>query len=321
MNGGEPASPRITLVAAMRNEGPFILEWLAYHRLIGFTDVIVCSNDCVDGSPELLDRLQDLGELTHLRCTPGADEKPQLVAYKAAEDVLPMGDDDWAMVLDADEFLNIHTGRGRVTDLLDAVPQATAFLVNWRIFGSGGQASWSPDLITQRFTDAAEREDASNGSFKTLFTRLTAYEMILGPHGPVEARESELSSLNPVDGAGQSLGSQYRASREFLQIQPARWDLAQVNHYNTRSREDYLVKHARGGGITREWDRDWNWGAFNKNEAEDRSIMKWLPALDTRISELLDDREVRRRYRHCLNLYERHGKALRQQNNDVEIST
>ena len=35
----------------MRDEGPYLLEWVAYHRLIGFTDIVVCSNDCVDGSP------------------------------------------------------------------------------------------------------------------------------------------------------------------------------------------------------------------------------------------------------------------------------
>jgi hypothetical protein len=57
----------ITLVATMRNEGPFLLEWVAYHRLIGFNDVLICTNDCVDGSPELLDALQNHGLLRHLR--------------------------------------------------------------------------------------------------------------------------------------------------------------------------------------------------------------------------------------------------------------
>ncbi|HRK43782.1 MAG TPA: glycosyltransferase family 2 protein, partial [Gemmobacter sp.] len=28
----------ITVFTCMRNEGPFLLEWLAYHRLIGVTD-------------------------------------------------------------------------------------------------------------------------------------------------------------------------------------------------------------------------------------------------------------------------------------------
>ena len=50
----------------MKNEGPFILEWLAWHRAVGVTDVVVFSNDCTDGTDRLLDRLHAMGELVHL---------------------------------------------------------------------------------------------------------------------------------------------------------------------------------------------------------------------------------------------------------------
>lgn len=43
------AECRILLVATMRNEVPFILEWA-----IGFTDLVICTNDCIDESPALL---------------------------------------------------------------------------------------------------------------------------------------------------------------------------------------------------------------------------------------------------------------------------
>ena len=36
--------PEVVLVSAMRNEGPFILEWLAYHRVIGIGRIVVISN-------------------------------------------------------------------------------------------------------------------------------------------------------------------------------------------------------------------------------------------------------------------------------------
>src|SRR5918993_5997334 len=57
---------RIVLVSTMRNEGPHILEWVAYHLAVGFTDIVICTNDCIDESPLLLDRLQQLGLVTHL---------------------------------------------------------------------------------------------------------------------------------------------------------------------------------------------------------------------------------------------------------------
>ena len=45
---------KITAVTTQKNEGAFLLKWIAYHRLIGFTDIVILSNDCEDGSDEML---------------------------------------------------------------------------------------------------------------------------------------------------------------------------------------------------------------------------------------------------------------------------
>ncbi len=270
-----------TLIATMRNEGPFILEWLAHHRLIGFGRVIVCSNDCTDGSPALLDALAGEGLIEHIPCAPGPGDTPQLFAYAAAERRLREGTVDWAMVLDADEFLNIHVGEGRVADLIEAVGDATAVMVNWRVFGASGHRGWSPEPVLERFTRAAPVEHGVNWSYKTLFRRLDAYHCPLLPHGPGYARDECVGELRPADGGGRALGERYARSAEFLQSEPGTvsWRLAQVNHYNTRSWEDYLVKHDRGGGHGQVWDRGESWGVWNRNEEEDRSIARHLPGV------------------------------------------
>ena len=50
-----------------KNESAFLLEWIAYHKTIGFTDIVILSNDCEDGSDEMLDHLSKSGEIIHLR--------------------------------------------------------------------------------------------------------------------------------------------------------------------------------------------------------------------------------------------------------------
>ncbi len=45
---------RVAIVTTMKNEGPFILEWIAYHRAIGVQDFLVYTNDCTDGTDDLL---------------------------------------------------------------------------------------------------------------------------------------------------------------------------------------------------------------------------------------------------------------------------
>lgn len=308
--------PRVMLVATMRNEGPYLVEWVAYHRLIGFTDVLVCTNDCDDGSPELLDALQEQGLLRHLRCYPGRDEQAQLFAYRRAEAELDGQWPDVMMVLDADEFLNIHVGDGTAIDLLKVVPEATSVLINWRIFGSSGHRSWSADPVTRRFLRAAPVGHGVNRSFKTLFTRADAYHCPLLPHGPGYAKADRLGELHPVDGAGAHLPARYARAEEFLQSEPGAvtWSLAQVNHYNTRSWEDYLAKHHRGGGLGPErWDRDSNWAAFDRNEEIDLTIQRHLPVLEESVAAILSIASVRRRYERCLMLYGRHIRRLAQE--------
>ena len=303
------------LVATMRNEGPFILEWVAYHRLIGFTDILICTNDCIDDSPVLLDLLARRGLVRHLRCTPPPDGKAQLYAYQQAEALLRGDWPDWLMVLDADEYLNIHVGDGHVTDLLAAMPAATAFLANWRIFGSSGHRRWSAEPVTTRFTHAAPRDHGVNWSFKTLFTQADAYHCPLLAHGPGYAKPERLGGLRPVDGGGRPLPERFARSEAFLQSDPGTvsWELAQVNHYNTRSWEDYLAKHHRGGGLGPErWARDENWSVFDRNEEEDRSIQRHQPALAAALSTLHADSAIDAAHRRCCALYAGHIAQLRE---------
>jgi Glycosyl transferase family 2 len=310
-----PAERRILLVATMRNEGPFILEWVAYHRAIGFTDLVICTNDCIDGSPALLDPLQELGLATHLANPVGPEDKAQLAAYARAEKLSVIREVDWAMVLDADEFLNVHVGKGRVTDLIAAVPKATAFLINWRIFGSSGHVASEPGFVTERFTRAAPLNDPVNRSFKTLFTRIDAYHCKLLPHQPRYPDKSRLAELHYVNGAGAALPHYFRdeARGDFLQSEPSQvsWQLAQINHYNTRSWEDYLVKHERGGGLNISWERSACWTAFNKNDETDLSIANKLPAARAIFGSLMKDDEIRKRHQRCCDRYRAHIAALK----------
>ena len=239
----DPPRPiRTLLVATMRNEGPYIPEWLAYHRAIGFTDIVICTNDCVDGSPALLDRLQALGLLTHLPHIVEPGDKPQLAAYARAETLPILREADWVMVLDADEFLNIHVGEGRVIDLIRAVPGSTAVLVNWRVFGSSGHRTWSSGFGTERYTRAASLEHGVNRSYKTLFTRAEAYDCKLLPHQPRFPRPEALRTLRYVDGAGSTLPARYydESCGDFLQSEPGAvsWKLAQINHYVASDSDD-----------------------------------------------------------------------------------
>ena len=61
----KPDKNQTVIVTTMKNEGPFILEWIAYHQAIGVQDFLVYTNDCSDGTDDMFDLLQAKGVLQH----------------------------------------------------------------------------------------------------------------------------------------------------------------------------------------------------------------------------------------------------------------
>ncbi len=42
------------LATSIKDEGPFLLEWIAHHKVAGFNRILIGYNDCTDGSEKLL---------------------------------------------------------------------------------------------------------------------------------------------------------------------------------------------------------------------------------------------------------------------------
>jgi hypothetical protein len=118
----------------MRNEGPDILEWVAWHRMMGFDRIIIWSNDCTDKSDLLLDALQQFGWLTHHRHSPasGASVQGDVASHALRDPVIASA--SWLLWLDADEFMVVHRGNRCLTDMLSAISDADGMEINWLIF-------------------------------------------------------------------------------------------------------------------------------------------------------------------------------------------
>ncbi|MFG1358490.1 glycosyltransferase family 2 protein [Xanthobacter pseudotagetidis] len=51
---------KIAICAIVRDEAPYVLEWVAHHRALGFDHIFVFDNESRDGTSELLDSLSTL---------------------------------------------------------------------------------------------------------------------------------------------------------------------------------------------------------------------------------------------------------------------
>ncbi len=239
---------RKVIVSTMKNEGPYLLEWLAYHRSIGFDDFCIFSNDCTDGSNLMLNRLDRMGVLRHFDNPLGPRMDPQRAAYSRANRMGWVKSADWVMVLDADEFLNVHAGDRTVDALIDACGAPDAISVNWRLMGSDGAARMTDDLVTERFTRGSSFETPENGlvwGFKTLF-RPARFDFF-GVHRPKYRKgTTPPDDIRWTNGSGEDMTETVLARGWRSSARTLGYAHAQVNHYAIKSREDFLLKRLRG---------------------------------------------------------------------------
>ena len=267
-------------ILGVKDEGAFLIEWLAHHRAAGFTDFLVFSNDCSDGTDAMLDRLAAMGWLTHVRNDGPHDEGPQWSMLKAADKHPVKAAADWVLFCDIDEFVNIHTGNHTLPALLEALPDADAIALTWRIFGNAGVIDFADQPVSETFTRAAPETLAwpwRAQLFKTLFRNDGRYRK-LGVHRPRSPAPDLISPQQTArwyDGSGREVPDLATGQRIFSDYTRPNYGLVQMNHYALGSMESYLVKCDRGRANREASGFDMGyWVERNLCEVEDRSILE-----------------------------------------------
>ncbi|MEM1301459.1 MAG: glycosyltransferase family 2 protein [Pseudomonadota bacterium] len=301
-----PKPWRRIVCCTMKNEGPYLLEWIAYHKAIGFDGFIICSNDCTDGTNLMLNRLDALGHVIHIDNPQGPNMDPQRSAYIKIRHHPEYANAEWALVIDADEFLCIKTGDQTLDALMTACGGADAISINWKTFGSDGKTEFVPDaLVTERFTKGSTEYKPERGlfwGFKTLFRReLFDY---LGVHRPRFFKHKpmpEAGTVKWVNGSGQDTGDKFYAKGWRSGPATVGYAHAQINHYAIKSREDFLLKRLRGTANSKNKSRISMeyWEKYDVNTNVDTSI----PTAITRdgIAQLLADADLNALYRASLD--------------------
>lgn len=263
-----PRNPRILLATCMKDEGPFILEWLAWHKAIGVTDVVVYTNDCSDGTDRILDRLQEMGELTHLPnpalATGATNFQPVALAY--TEHLRAFREADFFISSDVDEFFNIRVGEGRFADLFAAVDRFDVMSVSEINHGCNRREHFEPGWVTEQFPGHASEMPGRRRAHVGVksIVRLSPAVRKIRNHRP----DLDPDWPDPVwlDGSG-------RPIRDFLEDPEkngcdcrGRYGLVSLEHFALRSLDSYLIKMFRGDVVVkgkrvgqRYWrQRNWN---------------------------------------------------------------
>lgn len=297
--------PHRTLVTAVRNEGPYLVEWIAWHRMIGFDQIVVFDELSQDGSTPLLQALAEAGAIKRVdNADPGAAMDHVTRALNKAVNLPDVQGADWAMVLDVDEFLVIHTGDGSLDALISTMPNAQAISPCWRFFGDGGQTDFVDAPVTLQFTCAASDdalEQNPHPGIKTLFRPKVVSG--LRPHRPIlRAELQDDPDFVWLNGAGDRFDTGLQQKGWRAPAGQDGRDLCEVHHYMIRSTESFAAQSlspALLGSDTQVYDAS-AYDRFNCNGQRHPVLLPFATRLSAQIEALMELPDIRAAHQDCV---------------------
>lgn len=252
--------PRYLCVAAcLKNEAPYLEEWLEYHLLMGVEHFYLYDNDSSDDPASVLEPYIRQGLVT---CTAWPGKGQQHAIYRHALGRLA-GETRWLAFLDIDEFAQ-PLRHPDLPSLLHTYEDAVQLVAQWVHFGSSGRETRTPGLVVERFT---RREPGSTYVGKSFFR-------------PAAAIDTQIHFCfvfgKSVDEDGQPLEGFTPTKNTSTSIR--------INHYATKSREEYLAKVQKGTSVGGAVASDY-FERLDRNECEDTSMAAFAETLRRRIAQ------------------------------------
>ena len=222
---------KIAICAIFRDEAPYLLEWIAFHRMIGVDLFVLYDNGSTDGGPELVRRSSFAKNVTLIEWS---DRPGQISAYRHFHANYAQ-DFTWVAFIDLDEFITPVTGSSIRDILLRKVYEPyAAILLNWLIFGPSGHDRRPAGLVIENFTLRLPDHADANRHVKSLVRAKDLVGIGSTPHIFECARPT-------CNSRGETVLSHAMQPKVCLEVMA-------INHYFTKSTEEWEFKRRRGRG-------------------------------------------------------------------------
>ncbi len=303
----DPQNARFLVTTCMKDEGPFILEWLAWHKAIGIQDIVVFSNDCTDGTSDILDRLDALGELRHLpNPALGFGEtsfQPAALAFTPY--LSEFGHADFYISIDVDEFINIRVGQGLMSDLLAETGPFDALSMSELNHGSNRQDGFEPGLLMKQFPRHQRERPGkwrSRRGVKTI-VRLGDKVKHIRNHRPDMRKDK--GDVTWLDGSARPLANLHDDPTENGIDVRGTYDLVSLDHFALRSIGSYLMKMARGDVVVSGKSVSPRyWRMRDRDSDLTSSFERQWSGFQVKYDALMADRELSRLYKASCNYHQ-----------------
>lgn len=260
---------KLSICAIVKNEAPYLEEWLCYHIEKGVEHFYLYDNGSTDETPLILYRYQRLGYVTWEKIL---DVPVQMLAYnKFIKD--HRKNTKWCAFIDVDEFI------ASTVDIKEALqnlsPNISVLAIHWVFFGSHSKTVKDQRLVIERFT---RRAASANHHVKSIVKMSDMIKPNENPHCYIVGRTI-------INEHGQSLPKQYAILKT-----PPTMDFIWLNHYHTKSYNEYIDRKltypSSSDGLKRSReDIEKRFKDHDCNDIEDQSMLQFVPAVQKRIED------------------------------------
>lgn len=166
-------------------------------------------------------------------------KNPQFLAYNHCLNFV-RGDVRWLAFLDADEFLYTTRNGGDLKDFLTNFLDVPGIAVNWQMFGCGGHILRPQESVLSSFKKCA----ASGNRHVKIIVRPELTLRVVNPH------EAKYAS-------GGLAVNERRVPVTGPRSEPPSIENIRINHYWTKSVEEFFLKKIKRGDPMGGKDRRW----------------------------------------------------------------
>ncbi len=259
-----PHKYKLSITAIMKNEKPYLKEWLEYHKLQGVEHFYLCDNESSDGSREYLRPYIEKGIITYI-LLPGKNQ--QLVCYDKV--IKEHGKEStWMAFIDLDEFL-VPLKADNMIEFLKEFKDVDEVSLHWMNYGDNGLFKRKDGLLTEVFTAHGAK---LNHTVKS----------IVRPESVINFKSFGANHYIPVKGKSVN---EYHKPVEYMLNFNISGDKARVNHYITKSFAEFMNKKKRGHPEGTAIDYGYYFFHNENDIKEDESMQRFLPRLKKRMEE------------------------------------
>ena len=308
-----PADPRVLVTTCMKDEGPFIVEWIAWHRAIGIRDFVVFTNDCTDGTDLILDRLEETGHLRHLPnpalATGSTYFQPLALSY--TPHLSEWRRADFYISMDVDEFINIRVGAGRMADLLGATGFFDALSMSELNHGSNTRQRFEPGLMTEQFPRHQSERPGPRKALRGVKTIVRLSEKLDKPRNHRPDFHTDRGPVIWLDGSARPLGTLMEdPTLNGIDVRGS-YDLVALDHFPLRSLDSYLIKMFRGDVVVKKNRVSQRyWRLRNRNEELTSTFERQQDAFRAELDRLMADPDLRALHDRACEIHRERAAAL-----------